>query len=333
MRKQNVSNTMNKNTNLKRLDIIKEILPCMSILLTLLLQVSIPDSGKHPQADVPYFTYALFLALVVWAVTFGISFMNKNVQKKLVFKGYFIAGAIFFLNVINLLTVKFTLLPVLYFPSLDRIFGVLVTDRQLIIKCLLYSARLLLVGFFSGAIVGILCGIAIGFSKTVSYWLMPIVRVLGPIPSTAWIPLVLVCFPSAVSASTFLIAVAVWFPTTIMTSSGISNVQNSYFEVSSTLGANRFAQIFRVGVPAAMPHMFLGLFNGTSASFITLITAEMIGAKYGIGWYVNWQKELLAYANVYAGLIVIAVVFSILTTLLFKVRDKVLLWQKGVIKW
>ena len=64
-----------------------------------------------------------------------------------------------------------------------------------------------------------------------------------------------------------------------------------------------------------------------------MITAEMIGAKYGIGWYVNWQKELLAYANVYAGLIVIAVVFSILITLLFRVRDKVLLWQKGVIKW
>lgn len=333
MSKQNVSNTMNRNTNLKRIDIIKEILPCMSIMLTLLLQVCIPDSGKHPQADAPYFTYALFLALVIWAVIFVISFVNQDVQKKLVFKGYFIAGAIFFLNVINLLTVKFTLLPVLYFPSLDRIFGVLVTDRQLIIKCLLYSARLLLVGFFSGAIAGIICGIAIGFSKTVSYWLMPVVRVLGSIPSTAWIPLVLVCFPSAVSASTFLIAVAVWFPTTIMTSSGISNVQNSYFEVSRTLGANRFAQIFRVGVPAAMPHMFLGLFNGTSASFITLITAEMIGAKYGIGWYVNWQKELLAYANVYAGLIVIAVVFSILTTLLFKVRDKVLLWQKGVIKW
>ena len=82
-----------------------------------------------------------------------------------------------------------------------------------------------------------------------------------------------------------------------------------------------------------MPNMFLGLFNGICSSFVTLVTAEMIGAKYGIGWYINWQKEMLSYANVYAGLIVIAVVFSILTTLLFKVRDKVLLWQKGVIKW
>ena len=50
-------------------------------------------------------------------------------------------------------------------------------------------------------------------------------------------------------------------------------------------------------------------------------------------WYVNWQKEMMSYANVYAGLIIIAVLCSLLITLLFKVRDKVLVWQKGVIKW
>ena len=52
-----------------------------------------------------------------------------------------------------------------------------------------------------------------------------------------------------------------------------------------------------------MPHMFLGLFNGSCSSFITLVTAEMLGAKYGIGWYINWQKEMMAYANVYACLL------------------------------
>ena len=38
---------------------------------------------------------------------------------------------------------------------------------------------------------------------------------------------------------------------------------------------------------------YLGLFNGTCSSFITLVTAEMLGAKYGIGWYINWQKEMM----------------------------------------
>ena len=82
-----------------------------------------------------------------------------------------------------------------------------------------------------------------------------------------------------------------------------------------------------------MPHMFIGLFNGTTASFITLVTAEMLGAKYGIGWYINWQKDMMSYANVYAGLIFMSVVCYCIITLLFKVRDKLLIWQKGVIKW
>ena len=237
------------------------------------------------------------------------------------------------MNLYNLVTIKLGLLPILYFPSLNRIIGVLVEDRVLLIKCLSYSGRLLFYGYFGGAIAGFCTGILIGFNRHVNYWLSPCIRTLGPIPSTAWIPIVMICFPTAVSASAFLIALAVWFPTTVMTSSGISNIQNIYLEAGKTLGAKPFYTIAKIGIPAAMPHMFLGLFNGTCASFITLMTAEMIGAKYGIGWYVNWQKDMLSFANVYAGLIVIAVSFTLLITLLFKVRDHLLVWQKGVVKW
>ncbi|MBR1736434.1 MAG: ABC transporter permease subunit, partial [Firmicutes bacterium] len=248
-------------------------------------------------------------------------------------KGLFYAVVIIFIAVLNVLTLKTGILPTIYFPSPSRTIAVLVEDRELILKCLLYSSRILLIGFFGGGAVGILSGIAIGFSKHVRYWLNPLVRFIGPIPSTAWVPLVLVAFPDTVSASAFLIALAVWFPTTLMTSSGIQNISNSFFEVSETLGANLFYKIFKIAVPAAMPSIFIGVFNGTCSSFITLMTAEMIGAKYGIGWYVNWQKEMMCYANVYAGLIVIAAVCSILITLLFKLKDRLLVWQKGTIKW
>lgn len=78
--------------------------------------------------------------------------------------------------------------------------------------------------------------------------------------------------------------------TSVLTSSGIASIQNSYFEAAATLGASGPYTILRVGIPAAMPHMFIGLFNGTTSSFITLVTAEMLGAKYGIGWYINWAK-------------------------------------------
>lgn len=308
-------------------------LPILSIALALILDIVLPDNLQHPAAEHPYFIWLLGAALVVYLIFYAVSFFRPSLREKLEYKAYFYAGAALFLNILNLLTVKCAILPVLYFPSLDRVFGVLFEDSAFLAKCLAYSARLLFIGWFCGALVGMLTGIAIGFSKTFSYWVQPLVRVLGPIPSTAWIPIVLIAFPSAVSASAFLIALAVWFPTTVLTSSGIAAIPNAYFEVSSTLGAGSFYRIAKVGIPAAMPHMFLGLFNGTCSSFITLVTAEMLGAKYGIGWYINWQKEMMAYANVYAGLIIIAVTFFILITLLFQFRDHVLAWQKGVIKW
>ena len=310
-----------------------KVLPILSIALALILDIVLPDNLQHPAAEHPYFIWLLGAALVVYLIFYAVSFFRPSLREKLEYKAYFYAGAALFLNILNLLTVKFAILPVLYFPSLDRVFGVLFEDSAFLAKCLAYSARLLFIGWFCGAIVGMLTGIAIGFNMNFSYWVQPLVRVLGPIPSTAWIPIVLIAFPSAVSASAFLIALAVWFPTTVLTSSGIAAIPNAYFEVSSTLGAGSFYRIAKVGIPAAMPHMFLGLFNGTCSSFITLVTAEMLGAKYGIGWYINWQKEMMAYANVYAGLIIIAVTFFILITLLFKFRDHVLAWQKGVIKW
>lgn len=100
---------------------------------------------------------------------------------------------------------------------------------------------------------GVLTGVAIGFSKGARYWIYPLVRVLGPIPSTAWIPLAMISFPTVVSASTFLIALAVWFPTSVLTASGISSIPNAYFEAAATLGASNRYALWKVGIPAAMP--------------------------------------------------------------------------------
>lgn len=320
---------------------MKKFLNPILLLLSLAaaegVEFLVPDSSKHLRAAHPYFGWVMLAVTAVYFLYAGFRALNKKKEiitgEPAFYRAPFLAGILLFLNILNLVTLKLALLPVLYFPSLDRVFGTLFEDYELIIKCVGYSSGILLTGIFGGLIVGFFMGVGIGFSKRFSYWVNPLIRILGPIPSTAWIPIFLLLFPTARAASAFIIGISVWFPTVVLTSSGISNVKNSYFEVSSTLGAGTLYRIFKVGVPAAMPSIFLGLFNGICSSFVTLMTAEMIGAKYGMGWYVNWQKEMMCYANVYAGLIVIAVLFYLVITLLFKVRDKLLLWQKGVIKW
>lgn len=151
--------------------------------------------------------------------------------------------------------------------------------------------------------------------------------------NTYKIAVALSIFPTTQGANIFLIAFAVWFPVTLMTSSGIQSTNQVHFEVASTLGASTIYKIIHVAIPSAMPSIFLGVFYGTVSSFATLMAVEMNGNSSGIGWYINWQKQVMMYDGVYAGLIIIAVLCSLILTLLFKVRDHVLVWQKGVIKW
>ena len=196
-----------------------------------------------------------------------------------------------------------------------------------------HSLVLLLSGYLLGCVLGVTCGVLIGWFPKARYWGMPVMKLIGPIPATALIPLSLMLFPSARASATSLIAMAVWFPVTMLTLSGVSNVRASYLDVARTLGAGRGYLIFRVAIPAALPNIFVGLFLGLGASFLTLIVAEAVGVQAGLGWYIDWARAYSDYRKVYAALILMAVYFSTIMTLLFKLRDWVLVWQKGVIKW
>jgi NitT/TauT family transport system permease protein len=247
--------------------------------------------------------------------------------------GPIFAAALLLLCAWELITTGFRLLPLPYFPSPAGVFQSLINDRALLFDSTWHSLVLLLGGYALGVITGLISGICIGWSTPVRYWGMPILKVVGPIPATAWIPLAMVVSPSAVFSAASLIALAVWFPVTMLTASGISNTRASYLDVARTLGAGRGYLIFRVAIPAALPSIFIGLFMGLGASFLTLVVAETVGVKSGLGWYVSWAQGWAEYGKVFAALVIMAAFFSTIMTMLFKVRDRVLVWQKGVIKW
>lgn len=243
------------------------------------------------------------------------------------------AGALGVLGLWDLLTAKLAWLPQPYFPGPDEVLGALIEDRKLLFECTWHSLRLLLTGYVTGVAAGVTTGVLIGWFPRVRYWAMPALKVIGPVPATALVPLTMTLFPESFLGGVALIAFAVWFPVTMLTSSGISNVRLSYLDVARTLGAGRLYLIFRVAFPAALPMIFIGVFMGLVVSFLMLIVAESVGVKAGVGWYVQWQKGYAEYAKVYAALLITSAFCSALLTLLFKARDRMLKWQKGVIKW
>ena len=276
------------------------------------------------------------LCMGVGALFIGLSLLGRRVTRlalRLRTATPWLIALPVLLGIWELLTAKLALLPMPFFAPPQALLAVYVEDYARLADSLLHSALLLGSGVALGATTGFVAGVAIGWSTRIGYWLHPVLRILGPVPSTALLPLCFFLFPSSWSASVFLIALATWFPVTVLTWSGVASVDKAYYDVARTLGAKPGFLIFKVAIPAALPHVFVGLFMGLGASFSTLVVAEMMGVKSGIGWYLQWAQGWAAYANMYAALLIMALACSGLITGLFLVRDRLLAWQKGAMKW
>jgi NitT/TauT family transport system permease protein len=315
--------------NWKPESVVWPILQIISFITAFTVSIFLPT-----KQNVNLQPYRIFLVVVIMFFI-GLFILSLFIEKIKVKNNhnaqlYFVIGLV--LIIWDLATTKFNKLPLPFFPSLAQILQVMTEDYQTLLISMAYSLRLLVVGFTIGTVVGLATGVLIGWFKQWNYWLFPIIKVMGVIPAVAWIPITMFIFPSSFYAEVFLIVLCVWFPVAYMTCSGIQNIQKSYFEAARTLGANENFLIFKIAIPGAMPSIFTGIYTATGISFATLVVSEMIGAKAGLGWYINWAKGWSNYSKVYASIIVMAILFSIVMAIIFRIRDRVLIWQKGLLK-
>jgi NitT/TauT family transport system permease protein len=304
-----------------------------SLAVAVALAVHLFVSKNEPAPETRSYTIFLSAVLAIALLTAPAQLVWSGLRRWRQNMHPILAATALLLCFWEIITSGLRLLPLPYFPSPAKVLQSLISDRALLFDSTWHSLILLISGYALGVVAGLISGLCIGWSSPIRYWGMPVLKIVGPIPATAWIPLAMVVSPSAVVSAAALIALAVWFPVTMLTASGISNTRASYLDVARTLGAGRGYLIFRVAVPAALPNIFIGLFMGLGASFLTLVVAETVGVKSGLGWYVSWAQGWAEYGKVFAALVIMAAFFSSIMTLLFKVRDRLLVWQKGVIKW
>jgi len=290
-----------------------------------------PDSDDLDSTDL---LAAIMLAIAVglalatiWRVATG-----REPKSLSALEPWLLALSVFF-AVWEIITAKLGLLPRPFFAAPQSMLGVYTDDWPRLGGSVISSLLLLLPGYAIGVAVGFLVGVAVGWSRLVGYWVHPVLRLIGPLPATAWIPIAFFAFPTSRSASTFLIALATGFPVAVLTWSGVAAVSTAYYDIARTMGARRWFLISKVAVPAALPSVFVGMFMGLGASFSVLVVAEMLGVKSGLGWYLQWAQGWAAYANMYAALLVMALMCSALIAALFRLRDHVLSWQRGLVRW
>ncbi|MDR2427253.1 MAG: ABC transporter permease subunit [Endomicrobium sp.] len=278
--------------------------------------------------------YRIFLTIMIVSLTILYIVSSKfiTLRRKLLHNAQFIFATGIALAVWDFLTAKSGIFPLPFFPGPLQITDVMVKDYKMLLISALFSTRLFFVGLIVGSISGIFTGILIGWFCQWDYWLSPVIKISGVIPAVAWIPIAIAVFPNSFSSGVFLIFIASWFMVSFMTAGGISSTPKSYFEVAKTLGASEKYLLFHIAIPNAVPNIFMGILTATSLCFATLVVSEMIGAKAGLGWYINWAKGWSVYSKVYAAIIIMAVSFSIILAAIGIVRNYLLRWQKGILK-
>ncbi len=301
----------------------------LGFILAEILSQTIPDTQD---VNDRVYRFALLGLGILYFSAAAFSWFTGERRAKFVCRAPFRFAMGIVLALWDLLSTKLDILPLPFFPGPSKVTGVILEEFNFLLANTGYSLRLFLFGFLSGIVLGVGTGILIGWFAKVHYWVFPVLKITGVVPAVAWMPFALTIFPTSFIAGVFLIAICAWFPVAYMTAQGMASTQKIYFEVANTLGAKQSYLLFHVALPNAIPQIFIGISTANGLAFTTLVVSEMMGAQGGLGYYINWAKAWSSYYKVYAAIIIMAVLFSLIMKVIALIQNRLLIWQRGLVK-
>lgn len=224
------------------------------------------------------------------------------------------------------------LVPTFMLPSPYEVCTTLIEDFDLISSHALVT--------LIEALIGLLCGIAIGFLIAVAMErftfidaaLTPLVTISQTIPIVAIAPLLVLWFGYDMLPKILLVMLTTFFPITVALSSGFKSVDPEEIDLLKTMGANRL-QIFRyVKLPAATASFFAGLRISATYAIVAAVVAEWLGGFDGLGVYMTRVRKSYDYEAMFAAIFVISAV-SLLLMGITRLLEKVCMpWKRKNLK-
>ena len=295
--------------------------PVHLLFVILLAVIFIP--GKQTDERAIWLTGTV---LVLEAVTLIVSaFVKKRETLDLYLD---IVGFLYvFLTLWTLATVKLGILRKALFPPFGTIIHQFYDDRAKIIVNIGSSVGIILQGFILAIVIAIPLGLVIASNARVGSATSYITKFFSSIPPIVYIPYGIALLPTFRSVSVFVIFLASFWPVFAATMSGVMGVDKKILDSARVLSLGKLSMLFEILLPAALPQIFLGCNQGLSVSFILLTSAEMIGARDGMGYYVKNYSDFGDYTRTIVGLLVIGFVVIAVTFLVTKLQKSLLKWK------
>ena len=160
-------------------------------------------------------------------------------------------------------------------------------------------------GFALGAALGVVVGVTSGWYRWLGRVVWTPIELLRPIPPLAWISLALIWFGLGEESKIFIIFLAAFFPVVTNTYKGMVNIDPDFLRVGQTMGLRGLNLLWQIALPAALPDVATGLRVGWSLSFGSLVAAEILAAREGLGYLIMHARELGQISIIVYGILLI----------------------------
>lgn len=189
------------------------------------------------------------------------------------------------------------------------------------------------IGLVGAALIGVPVGMLMGRSLRVERFVLPLVSVLSPIPSLAWVPLFILWFGLGNTASIALVLYAAIFPMILNTWTGVRSVNHLWIRAAEAMGAGPGAVFRQVVLPGALPFVIAGFRQAFARGWIAVVGGEMIAAtSWGLGWLIFDSREFLNMDVMLGSLAVIGLLGLGFERLVFGVLERRTVERWGMVR-
>jgi ABC-type nitrate/sulfonate/bicarbonate transport system permease component len=182
-------------------------------------------------------------------------------------------------------------------------------------------------GWVLGTAAGIIVGFAIGLSTLARGVGITFISALFPIPKIALLPLLILWLGIGEEPKIATIALGVFFSTAISVYSGVDAVPRNLIRMAQSFNVPFHAIVRRVIWPGALPSILAGFRITASVALLLVVSAEMIGAQYGIGAFVLQAGNLMQTDQLLAGVVILSLFGLAVGKLINLLEARLLHWR------
>jgi ABC-type nitrate/sulfonate/bicarbonate transport system permease component len=248
----------------------------------------------------------------------------KQLRERLITVGIVVS----FLGVWEILS-RLRLISVVVFPAPSLIVKSLAVDlvKGVYTKDILISISRMLSGILFGGSSGLILGLIMGWSKKVRRILDPIIAMLHPIPKMTLLPMALIIFGLGETSRVVMVSISAFFPMLVNTMVGVRQINPTYYEVVENYGSSTLDTFRKVVLPGSLPFIMSGFRLSFKSALTTTIGIEMVFGNTGLGSFLWLAWETMRMWNLYAVIIIIAIIGAGTTWALEVLKKYLLPWH------